>query len=125
MTTDPQATQGVATITEREAVRRERAAYARAMMIHGGQSWDEAHCAAGRVYPLPKVTRPRVVQDPNKPYRWFRVIGGEVYAKTTRYSDGEWTPLAGNWSIPATPEMIRLWVDLLANPTEEVEDDGR
>lgn len=86
--------------------------------------WSAERDAEAR-YPLPKVTRPRVVDDP-----WpgsghqFRCVNGAIQV----HHWGEWKPLAplagacaDVWIYP-TPERIRLWYDLLTHPTEEVED---
>lgn len=76
-----------------------------------------------RQFPLPKVTRTRVVSDPNgvgswgaKPWRNGKL---SIYYVS---SDGRWEE-----TFPAhvaTAERVAVWADLIANPTEEVPDDG-
>jgi hypothetical protein len=68
---------------------------------------------AAREYPYPKVTRPRVVAE-DYDLSWRYVDGG--FELNT--GDGIWRP--GPY-ITVTPHRVRLWADLLANPTEEVE----
>lgn len=106
------------TYTEREKVLAERAAFAhgyRNAKNHAPLDFiAESQERAAQFYPLPKVTRPRVVED----------------------SDGacwRWTPARGlEWRTPgldwhnANASMIsetcrRVVADLLANPTEKVE----
>lgn len=93
---------------------------------------------ATRRYPLPKVTRPRVVKDPmgatnehGQPVLWkaieWGVPGDSRYAVVCSWNDGAWfdgyAPHRGH-SLVATKERVALWADLLAKPTEEVEDDA-
>lgn len=81
---------------------------------------------AARKFPLPKLTRPRVVTSDTG--RRFRIVDGQLQTQTS--SNGQsWCCLANGSRVPAaedtgikiTLERIRLWADLLANPTEDVE----
>lgn len=81
--------------------------------------WQAEQTAASR-YPLPKVTRPRVVTFDNAAFRFH---DGVIQKRHRNGFD------AGHdvWAIahlPATAALVRLWAELLANPTEEVEDDS-
>jgi hypothetical protein len=109
------------TVTEREAVLRERDAVQRTVValwdrIKRGDAlhnWEGSESLAKRLYPLPLVTRPRVVADPvlGVQFRWCVRAG-----MLARY-DADRTPY-----VEPTPERVALWADLLANPTEQVED---
>lgn len=129
-------------VTEREAVLRERAAW-----IKGARFAEENHTAvhplncepcreyAASLYCLPRVTRPRVVADPHKDARgWdqlWRAVAGKVQ---WRGCSGEWYDLGipgtsqladgGRQIMDVTRERALLWADLLANPTETVEDES-
>lgn len=107
-------------LTERECVERERKAFACGWMARGGGRYLGEGEAAHR-FPLPTVTRPRVVNDHESlfPSAW-RVVDGELqYCYYTE--NHRWYPAAGKvWRI--TPARARLWADLLENPTEEVEE---
>jgi hypothetical protein len=129
-----------ATISEVEAVKRERAAYvagienvARTYVGWGSLDGENALRICGRRpdelaaqrYPMPTVTRPRVVIDPE--------IGGEGSVEW-RAVDGIIEVRGGvrPWrSYPRhgtnesqdyrpTAKRCTLWADLLANPTEQV-----
>lgn len=71
-----------------------------------------------RTYEMPKVKRPRVVADPEQKHRQWRVANGsegprlEVSSGSGWYGAHEWLPI---------PERVRVWADLLANPTEVVD----
>ena len=136
------------TITEREAVERERAAFlagcaaaaavvyptsagdaakmvAASWPVRAADHWadDEtiayAEGAAAARYPLPKVTRPRVVQDTTRiEYRLAPETADCYAAIEYRSAPGlAWRVVS---DVAATAERVRLWADLLANPTEEV-----
>ncbi len=134
--------------TEREKVLAERKAAGRARcsalwVIHGdtptsrhrpyeaGSACEDCTRFANVRHELPRVTRPRVVTDrplPDRQARNFRVVGGQIQ---TSSDDGIWHCL-DNGSVHATedseglclrPERIRMLADLLANPTEECDDD--
>lgn len=110
-----------AAITERDAVLREREAYAKAM--HRARCPEYNVCEpckrrAAEAYPLPKVTRPRVVTDS---------IGAMCYRVVNDVT--EWADVdADNWRPMMVkvndliPEQLAALADLWTNPTEEVED---
>lgn len=101
------------TVTEREAVLREREAYVKGRFEAGkGLDW---HARSRCLYPLPTITRPRVVKDPHSADIVWRCDGGVLQY---RQGNHEWSMGPGYWY--ASPERVRLWAELLANPTEEV-----
>lgn len=117
------------TITERAAVLREREAFAR------GAQWawvnNYAQCAGAKFnhdgyvdgraadhYPLPTITRPRVVKDPHKANTSWRCKDGLLWYSWTNKENQGWYTGTVLWN--PTPERVKLWADLLANPTEEV-----
>ena len=89
----------------------ERAAYARD--------------AASR-YPLPKVTRARLVEDPHDDGGWYVEDGEVLWTATGNARCGvriEHTKDFQRKTLRAiTPARVAVWSDLLANPTEEVEE---
>lgn len=104
------------TVTEREAVLRERKAFLlgveRGAYLPGAtMSWWNGE--AVQRYPLPSSTRPRVVND--RDYQW-RYVNNVMQVRSKS--------LGGDWGVAVnctpTPERIRLWADLLSNPTEDV-----
>jgi hypothetical protein len=118
------------TVTEREAVLRERRAY-----ILGLQDacWRDpeteedamarAEIDAARRYPLPRVTRPRVVRDPeHRPALW-RLRNGALEVLIDGTESWHVYPRSGE-GLKATGARLNVWADLLANPTETVEDDA-
>jgi hypothetical protein len=99
--------------TERDLVMAKREGYTR--------NCSNSHCAlcatrAKELFPLPKITRPRRLKD-STGTRW-RFNEGRLEC----FDNSIWTE--GPFYTMATPERIRIWYDLLENPTEEVEDDG-
>lgn len=82
-------------------------------------------CARAAIrYPLPKVTRPRVVKDVKLSSRLsfnFRVKKGVLRWESP--GQGDWTAF-DLWLDDDHPIIGPVWADLLANPTEEVEDDA-
>ena len=106
--------------TEREMVLAQRAAfiagaeYRREPPQHSAVDCDACHAMSRDRYPLPKVTRPRVVQDANG-WRW-RVVdgvlqslpGGDVWNNVVYINDRN---------------RRTVLADLLANPTETMEDE--
>ena len=68
-------------------------------------------------YPLPKVTRPRVVTIDNTAFRFY---GGVIQMRHRLGLDGApdvWSPA----HIVASRRIVEVWAALVANPTEEVE----
>lgn len=113
------------TVTERDAVLREREAFARGAgwrwtqvpsevmdkVALGGDSYAMYEKAAAQQFPLPKVTRARVVQDPIFAGITWSVKDG--IARPSRVLDP---------SLPVNLTRALMWANLLANPTEEVEE---
>lgn len=113
-------------ISEREAVLRERAAARKALAYFDGtgRGADRAQQLAAEWFPLPKIRRPRIVSDPGVRgggVRW-RLMNGQLQWN----SHSQWNSLndARNRGMFITAERVRVLADLLANPTEEVSDDG-
>lgn len=108
------------TVTEREAVERERAAFcegAESLYVRDEipgavySAYAEVRDSAPAKYPLPKITRERIKRDPsNAGWRWC-VRGGAI-----ALYDSDSLPMC-----TPTPERTALWADLLANPTEQVD----
>jgi hypothetical protein len=125
------------TVTEREAVEREREAFVtgilRANMKRPHDDFTlitNMNVAAEIAYPLPKVTRPRVAADP---------LGGGISWRVAAPDRIQWSGNASlgdgaDWfnypeippnslvrAIYPTMARVEMMLDLLANPTEEVE----
>lgn len=114
-----------ASVSERDAVLRERAAAIRALAyFHVYSTPAERDGFVRNMFPLPKISRPRVVTESSTGSlaRW-RVTNGEL--EWSRQREG-WSALATSAArgMYITAERAILLADLLANPTEEVEDDG-
>lgn len=117
----------LATVTEREAVLRERAAFengVNSMFIENAvpatsetsEACSRLEAEAATRYPLPKVTRARVLKNDTvfgSAYE-FTVIDGTI---KERLYGGSWKTPSG-WLL--TADVVDAWADLLANPTEEV-----
>jgi len=101
-------------ISEKDAVLREREAFTTGVYAVLGSNTVEQE--ATRRYPLPKVTRPRVVQDPVNPRREWRCVGGKMQ---TREDTLAWYDVT---EVRISAPHVALWADLLANPTEEVDE---
>lgn len=93
---------------------------------------DEWKEEAARRYPCPRVTRPRVVRDPQMTH--YGPASGHVGDLYWSVRDGRLIPVdhGGKYvevwehdtdTYPTT-NRVRLWADLLANPLETVEDDS-
>lgn len=117
--------------TDRDQVHAYRSGYVnglldrRAKESHGLGEYIKASKLA---YPMPKVTRQRIVQDPHdfKVWRISESGAAAVWASADSgpgiSSQFKWIVLLGD--MVATVERIAMWEDLRANPTELVEDDG-
>jgi hypothetical protein len=149
---------GRGSVSERDAVRREREAYKRGAVAIG-VPWERYHQSSGcpkdhrhiaaistphvwwdclsldeavaKFYPMPKIERPRVLKDPHGTHEGIQYFWKAEHGVVE--IGHEWS--AGfTWSRPTygtlfhlinpTPERIAVWADLLAHPTELVEDDG-
>lgn len=115
------------TVTEREAVEREWKAYCEGAVDVEVRHRGALHCTytvdlalvqaeAVKRYPLPKVQRPRVVRAPSTANFEFRFMDGNIQERDI--NGGEWRRADG-W--PITPNLVAVWADLLANPTEVVD----
>ncbi len=84
---------------------------------HGQLNFKVCWAEAERLFPIPKITRPRTIdgllgcRNTNRSYRF--VDGVFMYSDT---GDGRWHK--SQW----TPADIARLHDLMINPTEEVED---
>lgn len=92
----------------------------RAAFVKGWENWMancNPHVFAAKAFPLPKIERPRVVVEGDTSWR---VIDGEFEDKSRhggwrKSSNAGWSPIA---------KRVAIWADLLANPTELIDDDG-
>lgn len=106
--------------TERDLVLAQRVGYVTCRVEHGyldkaARSVYERQAA--QKYPLPTRTVPRVVMSEPDDLAW-RCVCGQI-----EYRIGnKWRRADGEHSVAVTPERVALWADLLAHPTEEVED---
>lgn len=115
-------------VTEREAVLREREAYRAGIAAERAVVCERMRIGkpmpAAERYPLPKVTRPRVVRERDGEVEWT-LIGGQLHWRWTREGNAPW--MAGPRGVvmgDVTPAMARAWDDLFTTPTETVDDDG-
>lgn len=136
------------TYTERELVLAQRESFA------AGSAWrwadthpvadervnDRERAVAERRYPLPRVTRPRMLPDPHVEFdQFWRCVDGVIQWAPNEHCRGErfWHALGEQSDLTfkapgatvalihdVTIARIKLWADLLNNPTETVNDDG-
>ena len=107
-------------MTERETVLRERAAFRAGIEFAAHERIGSGHlqpcqdCARGIVtrYPLPLVTRPRVVEIQGALYR----VGEN--GRLQQQSAGAWVETY----VRLDAERVKCFAALLENPTEIVED---
>lgn len=113
--------------SERDAVLRERAAFLkgrknRPLCVNAGPDCPSCVREAADTFPLPKVTRVRIVRDSAVfgLHHEFAVIGGEVRERRVEADNMkfDWREPSG-WLLNAA--VIGVWADLLANPLEIVE----
>lgn len=111
-------------LAKRLGCERERLIFLRSCGGSANGDAREARAYAAHEYPLPKIVRPRVVRDLSiDTSREFRVIGERFEARNFTEPGGEWTISAfGGWCLDV--HVVRLFADLLASPTEEIDDDG-
>jgi hypothetical protein len=106
----------------REAyARRSRETYTTGEWERSIRGLVEAEAAAA--YPLPTVTRPRVVKDPCSSKLEWTVEDGYLRCR----EGGGWMKWAGYKlysDFAPLPARVAVWAALLANPTETVEDDA-
>jgi len=116
-------------VSEREAVERERTAFvvgARWQHDNLGCDYARTEDAARKNYSHPKVERPRVVRDSHGD-EW-RICGGVLELRDgpawrKQLEDGWKNANDAVAEILITLERVRLWSDLLARPTELVDDE--
>lgn len=122
------------TVTEREAVLRERDAFARGVNWYYCQkevpsnanlSLDRISDAADAIHRLPKITRPRTRED-DYGVEW-QVVGDVLrwrYTFAKHRTFNTIIPGAGTDGMFMYLSRAVLIAELAANPTEEVEDTG-
>lgn len=106
-------------VSERDAITLQRQAYRLGFFSRG----ERFPRTAEEVYPFPKITRQRVRQDSFGIN--FMVSNGDIWFADKK--DCFWERAGGPdelWKVAMTPERVLIVADLLANPTETVEDDG-
>lgn len=102
--------------TERDLVMARREGYADAMGAGGG--WDSVAKKITRErYPLPKVSRPRVL-GPDEVGRYWKIVDGRWWYQ--HRAGGLGSPWLNGGVVQ--PECERIRFDLVCRPTEEVED---
>lgn len=112
---------------KREAFERGAEMVFRQFAIHADVThWRGTTALAAEAYPLPKITRPRVVMDPHDSMIAYRLVGGNFEYCV---GSGPWKGMDAideQWSREnyVSPKRVALWAALLANPTEEVDDDA-
>lgn len=118
-------------MTERQMVLREREAFVRgagwrlriwqrALRVDHTQGEDEI-AESLQCYPLPKVTRPRVLID-ECGMAWKHEDGAFWYSLSARPGFLDWKRNDPSDVIhELTTTRVHLWADLLARPVEQVE----
>lgn len=115
-------------ITDRDVVLRERAAFLKgANFAHTPEPGNELHTIrrkwVAQEYPLPGVVRARVVRENGYGSPAWRFDDGGLQMQ---YRDGgqwlRWNSFRDYSESAPLPKRVAIWADLLANPTEEVED---
>lgn len=96
-------------------------------------AWPGSEALAEEEYPLPRTRVPRIVADPegasfgiasDRRFLKFAVADGEILLVLDEDDSGNGADARMWEKIRPTPARVRLWADLLANPTEEVDDDA-
>ena len=101
------------TYTEREMAHERQAVARTVLLAHTTMGYEECDAIARQSFPLPKVTRPRVVRREDGCE--LRLFGTELQF---RLCNDEWKCYNGM----CVDEINRsALLDLLANPTEEVD----
>ena len=107
------------TYTEREMAHERQAVARTVLLAHTTMGYEECDAIARQSFPLPKVTRPRVVRRQASciEFRWRLLNGALQWANV---DDDDWS----FYSITNEEEWRSvgpIYVDLIANPTEEVD----
>ena len=109
-------------VSEREAVLRERHAFITGANLPSFLLSKSIPAIAAERYPLPTVTRPRVVTDENGE-EWS--IGPTGLLQHRDPTVSEWkrglVSQTGR-AFVADKARVALWTDLFANPTEQVDE---
>ena len=117
--------------TEKEKVLAQRAAWvagAEFCRIRDIVTVSTIEREANSRYPLPKVTRRRVVVDPHIAAEW-KLGDEELMWRRTGETKSCRLPDAREWQfafvnrLAPTKERVALWADLLANSDEVVDDE--
>jgi len=85
---------------------------------------DQAHAAAASKYPLPMVTRPRAVPDPEGIGEWAAVDGSLRWRAQPHHRWEKWIDFKNSAACAPIAPRVAVWADVLANPTETVPDDA-
>lgn len=115
--------------SERELVMAQREAFIRGARYERDN--DETTCAATRIpdaanmhFPLPRVSRPRVVRDETGMFQCnWRVVAGALECDTGTGWQRTDRDDSHDTRMFVHAERVRLLADLLAHPTEDVEAD--
>jgi len=114
-------------ISEKDAILRERRAWIaglRGSTYQPSLTSKRENELAAQMFPLPKLTRPRVVRDADGNEWCFRDSRDTALLMCKPARFGDWI----NDSHPDYPSMTRerlaLMVELIKHPTEEIEDDA-
>lgn len=86
----------------------------------GGWTTALEETAGQELYPMPKVRRTRVLPVDNK--LEVKYEDGKFWHRDTSIPWDQWTQSYGKHSMAVTPDRVRAWAELLARPTEEVDD---
>jgi hypothetical protein len=112
-------------MTKREVLIAREAYTRRSRETYSVEEWERSirglvEGEAAMTYPLPKVTRPRVVMDGDGAgWRFIPISEGVENGRFERSDTRDlWRPVS---QVPAWPDIIAILADLLANPTEEVD----
>jgi hypothetical protein len=119
---------GLGSVSERDVVMREREAFQRGCRYAAGAILRSTHVdqeRAAKSYPLPTITRPRIVTDRDG-YRWA-VIDGALMMARPGVITSEWTwapPPPAAWNGNNWPVTMAALKELITSDTETVPDDG-
>jgi hypothetical protein len=117
------------TVTERDAILRERKAYVWGRMTYlstypTNTNSDAAKEEAKKAYPLPPRVRPRVVSDPHEVGIFWRVECSGKDKRMMVKNMGEFQPLWDQQSrYGLTEKRAAMWLNLYANPIEPIPED--
>jgi hypothetical protein len=112
--------------TERDKVLFQREAWTKALHLNTAHTWDWCAKSAAGQFPLPMVTRPRVVDSRDTPLK-YRISDGVIeraFKGHDNWHRSTWNdrPIFAKDLRDGDVCELAAIVDVLANPTEEVED---